>query len=386
MSLRISASSRRASRFALLFALGAPACGQSAEPAGAESLAGISSTSSSAEPGSNSAASPPGTEAPTQPAASGAPSASVAAGPVQLPDTEPAVTPALPLMPPQASASSDQPEPQVEPEIPAQMEPEEPQEPAEEMDPEEPAPEVEPEEPQEPAEEMDPEVEEEPAEEMDPEVEEPVEEPAPPEEEGNVIQGQGGVVDATIVVRAGEIFDGGGQTFTAGGALGDGSQDESQDPVFRLEDGAQLRNVVLGSPAADGIHCYGDVALQNIDWLDIGEDALTIKESGTVTLDGGSAMNGEDKVFQINAASTFIVKNFTARSAGKFIRQNGDTTFKVDVVIDSCDISQMDESIFRTDSDSSTVTMTNTRYSEIGDALFLGVNPNNITESNNTAY
>jgi pectate lyase C len=30
--------------------------------------------------------------------------------------------------------------------------------------------------------------------------------------------------------------------------------------------------------------------------------------------------------------------------------------------------------------------MTNTRYSNIGDSLFLGVNGNNITESNNTQY
>ncbi len=203
---------------------------------------------------------------------------------------------------------------------------------------------------------------------------------------GNVINGPGGVVNATIVVHAGEIYDGGGKTFTAGNALGDGSQSEDQLPVFRLEDGAQIRNVTLGSPAADGIHCYGDVTLTNIHWQDIGEDALTIKESGTVTLDGGSAQNGDDKVFQINAASTFIVRNFTARNAGKFIRQNGDTTFRVDVVIEDCDISQMDECIFRTDSSSSTVTMRDTRYSDLGDGLFVGVNQNNITVSNNTEY
>lgn len=207
-----------------------------------------------------------------------------------------------------------------------------------------------------------------------------------PPDEGNVIHGQGGVVNSTIVVHAGEIFDGGGKTFTAGSALGDGSQDEDQLPVFRLEDGAQLRNVILGSPAADGVHCYGDVELNDIHWQDIGEDALTIKESGTVVLDGGSAQNGDDKVFQINAASTFVVRNFTAKNAGKFIRQNGDTTFRVDVVIENCDISHMDECIFRTDSSTSTVTMRDTRYSNLGDGLFVGVSPSNITLSNNTEY
>ena len=196
----------------------------------------------------------------------------------------------------------------------------------------------------------------------------------------------GGVLEATMVVEAGKTYDGECRRFTAGSGLGDGSQDEDQKPMFRLEDGAKLVNVVLGGPAADGIHTYGDVTLENITWQDIGEDALTIKESGTVVLNGGSATNGDDKVFQINAASTFRVSNFKASNAGKFIRQNGDTTFKVEVFIDRCDISNMDESIFRTDSSSSTVTMTNTRYSNIGDALFLGVSPGNITESNNTRY
>ena len=200
------------------------------------------------------------------------------------------------------------------------------------------------------------------------------------------VMGDAGTIDSTIVVESGETFDGQCRRYRAGSALGDGSQDEDQQPVFRLEDGARLINVVLGAPAADGIHTYGDVTLENIVWEDIGEDAMTIKETGTVVLDGGGAFNGEDKVFQINAPSTFRVSNFTARTAGKFIRQNGDTTFRVDVFIDRCDISDMDEAIFRTDSNSSTVSMTNTRYSDIGDALFIGVSESNITTSGNTEY
>jgi pectate lyase C len=200
------------------------------------------------------------------------------------------------------------------------------------------------------------------------------------------IVGDGGTVHATIVVGAGETFDGQGKRYRAGEELGDGSQSEGQKPVFRLEDGAKLVNVVLGAPAADGIHTYGDVTLEKIVWEDIGEDALTIKKSGTVVLDGGSATLGDDKVFQINAASTFRVSNFSASHAGKFIRQNGGTSYKVEVIIDRCDISRMDEAIFRTDSDVSTVEMTNTRYSNIGDELFMGVDPDNITLSNNTAY
>lgn len=46
----------------------------------------------------------------------------------------------------------------------------------------------------------------------------------------------------------------------------------------------------------------------------------------------------------------------------------------------------MDEAIFRTDSGTSTVTMTNTRYSDIGDSLFVGLSSSRITTSNNTEY
>jgi pectate lyase C len=117
----------------------------------------------------------------------------------------------------------------------------------------------------------------------------------------------------------------------------------------------------------------------------VGEDALTIKESGTVVLNGGSATKAEDKIFQLNAAGTFGVSNFKASDAGTFIRQVGGSTFKVAVFIDRCDVSGMDESIFRTDSSSSTVSMTNTRYHDVG-TLFIGVASGNISQSNNTKY
>jgi hypothetical protein len=196
-----------------------------------------------------------------------------------------------------------------------------------------------------------------------------------------------GVVAATIVVKNGETYDGKCRRYRADpNTLGDGTQAEDQKPVFVVENGGKLINVVLGAPAADGIHTEGNVTLENITWEDIGEDAMTIKEAGTVILNGGSAKNGDDKVFQINAAATFRVSNFKASNAGKFIRQNGDTTFKVQVFIDKCDISDMDEAIFRTDSSTSTVSMTNTRYHAIGDSNFIGVASGNITQSNNTAY
>jgi pectate lyase C len=205
--------------------------------------------------------------------------------------------------------------------------------------------------------------------------------PTPPPSGGNIR------VDSTIVVAAGQTFDGQGRTYVANpSTLGDGSQSENQKPVFKLERGATLKNVNLGYPAADGVHCHGDCFVTNVHWLDIGEDALTLKESGTVTINGGSARNGDDKVFQVNAAGTLKILNFRADNAGKLVRQNGGTTFKVDIIIENSDISNMKECIARTDSSTSTVTMKNTRYSKIGKSLFIGFKSSNITQSNNTQY
>jgi pectate lyase C len=203
----------------------------------------------------------------------------------------------------------------------------------------------------------------------------------------------GSLVSSTIVVGSGQVYDGGCLIYRANpDTLGSGDQSEDQSPVFLVNSGGTLRNVVLGASAADGIHLYGDVTLENIHWLDIGEDAMTVKQSGTVHLNCGSATKGDDKVFQVNAASEIHISNFTAWDAGKFMRQNGDTTFFVDVYIDHCDISSMNECIFRTDSPSSHVTLTNTRYSHLGRGLFIfgssvvNGDSGQSTVSNNQAY
>ena len=182
--------------------------------------------------------------------------------------------------------------------------------------------------------------------------------------------GEWGTVNETIVVAPGEVFDGGCQIYRANpDTLGTGDQSEGQSPVFRLENGATLKNVILGAPAADGVHLYGDVSLENIHWLDVGEDAMTVKQEGAVSLDCGSATLAEDKIFQVNAATTISIKNFTAHDAATFMRQNGDTTFEVKAFIDKCDISDVD-TVFKTDGPDSHVTMTNSRYSKIGKVLF----------------
>jgi pectate lyase C len=172
-------------------------------------------------------------------------------------------------------------------------------------------------------------------------------------------------VSSTIRVTSG-TYDGGCQTFNPTSALGDGSQNESQQPAFRVENGATLRNVIIGNNGVDGIHVYNGGTLDNIRWTNVGEDAMTIKSSGTVTVRNISGYNGEDKFFQINAASTLNVSNCVIDNMGKTLRQNGGTTYKITVNLDRCQISNMGEGIFRTDSSASVARITNSRLRNAG--------------------
>lgn len=194
------------------------------------------------------------------------------------------------------------------------------------------------------------------------------------------------VVNSTIVVPKGTTYDGQGKTFVANpSTLGDGSQAENQKPVFRLEAGATLKNVIIGAPAADGVHCYGNCNISNVVWQDVGEDALTLKSSGTVNITGGAAYKAYDKVFQMNASGTINIKNFRADDIGKLVRQNGGTSYAVNMTLDNSNISNVKDSIMRTDSSSSQGKITNTRYSKVP-TLFKGFASGKTSQSGNTQY
>ncbi|QHS61646.1 pectate lyase [Chitinophaga agri] len=139
-------------------------------------------------------------------------------------------------------------------------------------------------------------------------------------------------ITATIVVKAGQTYDGKGNTIIAQG-LGDGSQSEGQKPIFKLENGAVLKNVKIGAPGCDGVHVYGNATLENVEWLDVGEDAMTLKSAGTVTLNNCIAQKAADKVLQINADGTININNFRVTTFGKVLRTNGSGQYNVTVNI-----------------------------------------------------
>ncbi|WP_344542615.1 pectate lyase [Streptomyces levis] len=148
-------------------------------------------------------------------------------------------------------------------------------------------------------------------------------------------------VPKTIAVSG--VRDGGMKMFYGTGALGGDSQDEGQDPLFELADGAVLKNVVIGTPAADGVHCKGSCTLQNVWWLDVGEDAASFKgksPSAVYQVIGGGARNADDKVLQFNGAGTLNVSGFQVENAGKLVRSCGNckTQYKRTIVLDDIDV------------------------------------------------
>ncbi len=155
-------------------------------------------------------------------------------------------------------------------------------------------------------------------------------------------------VSKTIPVSG--SLDGGMKKYYGTGALGGGGQDEGQDPIFELADGATLKNVVLGAPAADGIHCKGSCTLQNVWWEDVGEDAATFKgksSSSVYTVSGGGAKEASDKVFQFNGAGTLNVSNFAVKNFGTFVRSCGNckTQYKRTIVLKDIDLMAPGKSI-----------------------------------------
>ena len=124
-------------------------------------------------------------------------------------------------------------------------------------------------------------------------------------------------------------YDGTMRRFIGAGALGTSGQTENQDPLFRVANGGTLQNIIIGNPAADGIHCDGTCTLKNVWWEDVGEDAATLQgtsASQTMTIDGGGARAASDKVFQHNGPGTMIIKNFCAQDFGKLYRSCGNCT------------------------------------------------------------
>ncbi|WP_212999638.1 pectate lyase [Winogradskya consettensis] len=152
-----------------------------------------------------------------------------------------------------------------------------------------------------------------------------------------------GSVSISGTVSVSGTFDGGMKTYCC---IGDGSQDESQDPMFEIANGGTLQNVILGSPAGDGVHCLGTCTIRNVWWNDIGEDAATFlgTSGGTSYVIGGGARAGSDKTFQHNGNGTVSISGFYLSGSGKLYRGCGNCTnsYQRNVKIDNVLLNDID--------------------------------------------
>jgi len=160
-------------------------------------------------------------------------------------------------------------------------------------------------------------------------------------------------ITCTIAVN-GSTWDGGGQTIIAQG-MGDGSQSESQDPIFTITNGT-VRNCTIGAPACDGLHFMGGSAtISSVRIPDVGEDACTVKRSGTYNVSSFTGNSSADKLFQINDLCTITYSSISASSMGKMVRQNGGKTWKCTIYINGASLSGVSEAVVRSDSTSTSV-------------------------------
>jgi len=159
-----------------------------------------------------------------------------------------------------------------------------------------------------------------------------------------------GLLPVSSTVAVSGTYDGGLKKFYGTGDLGGDSQDEGQDPIFELADGATLKNVIIGTPAADGVHCKGSCTLQNVWWLDVGEDAASFKgtsSSAQYKVIGGGARKADDKVLQFNGAGKLTVTGFQVEDFGKLVRSCGNCKkqYKRTVVLSDIDVTAPGKSI-----------------------------------------
>ncbi len=130
----------------------------------------------------------------------------------------------------------------------------------------------------------------------------------------------------STTIRVKNTFDGKMVRYFGTEDLGNNDADEHQAPLFELADGATLSNVILGNPAADGIHCNGSCTLNNVWWERVGEDAATFRgksDDAVMTVNGGGASGALDKVFTHNGRGTMVIKNFYVEWFGTLWRSCG---------------------------------------------------------------
>ncbi|KAG8668315.1 hypothetical protein FPOAC2_07606 [Fusarium poae] len=130
-------------------------------------------------------------------------------------------------------------------------------------------------------------------------------------------------LSAPQYIGKGKTFDAGWVKYDRGVKCTGQSEGGEKDTVFVLEDGAKLRNVIIGANQKEGVYCKGSCTLEFVWFEDVCEDAISIKGSGTANIIGGGAYKAADKIIQHNGCGHVNIINFYANNYGKVYRSCG---------------------------------------------------------------
>jgi hypothetical protein len=121
---------------------------------------------------------------------------------------------------------------------------------------------------------------------------------------------KGSVTYKSVQVISG-VFDGGMKTYGRGVSCTGQVEGGDADAVFQLENGATLKNAIIGKDQIEGVHCKGSCTIENVWWVDVCEDALSLKGDGNALIKGGGAQSASDKVVQHNGKGTVTIDGFS---------------------------------------------------------------------------
>lgn len=107
------------------------------------------------------------------------------------------------------------------------------------------------------------------------------------------------------------VFDGGMKTYGRGVSCTGQAEGGDKDAVFIIANGGTLKNAIIGKDQIEGVHCAGSCTIENVYWVDVCEDALTIKGDGNALVKGGGAQSASDKVVQHNGQGTVTIDGFS---------------------------------------------------------------------------
>lgn len=118
-------------------------------------------------------------------------------------------------------------------------------------------------------------------------------------------------------------FDGGMKTYGRGVKCSGQAEGGNKDAVFLVKNGGTLKNAIIGKDQIEGVHCEGSCTIENVWWVDVCEDALSLKGDGNARVIGGGAQGASDKVIQHNGKGQVEITGFQVFDFGKLYRSCG---------------------------------------------------------------